>query len=122
MKPPNTHPRLELALDMAELLAETGARLAVETADAAKKLLAKRKKSAATLRPGAGTPLWNALSAELAAELQTYGHKARLARVLGVSRQTVNAWCKGHTRMPDAERTLQLMAWLLAKKRTTEAV
>jgi transcriptional regulator with XRE-family HTH domain len=115
-----THPRLEMTLDMAELLMDTGVRLAFEAADTAKRLTARRRKSAATLRPGAATPLWNALASELASELRAYGHKARLARVMGVSRQTVHAWCTGRSRMPDAERTLQLMAWLLARRKKQE--
>lgn len=121
MKPP-THPRFEMSLAMADLLMTTGARLAFEAANAATRLAARRRKSATTLRPGAATPLWNAFAADLAAEIRVFGHQARLARVLGVSRQTLNAWLTGHSRMPDAERTLQLLAWLLAKRAGQEPV
>src|SRR5262245_15025922 len=107
---PISHPRLEMCLEMSDLLMSTGARLALEAADAARRLSARRRKSAATLRPGVGTPLWNSLASELAAELRPHGDKARLARVMGVSRQTVNSWCTGRSRMPDAERTLELLA------------
>jgi hypothetical protein len=118
---PITHPRLEMSLNMAGLLMQAGARLAFEASDAARRLTAaKRPKNAKTLRPGERTPLWNALAAELASELRVHGHKARLARVMGVSRQTVTCWCTGRSRMPDAERTLQLLAWLLAKRQGQE--
>lgn len=102
--------------EIGELLWEAGARLAFEAADAAKRITARKRKGGTTLRPGEATPLWNALVAELRKELATYGHQARLARVMGVSRQTINAWLTGKARMPDAERTLQLVAWLLAKR------
>lgn len=102
--------------EMGELLWQAGARLAFEAADAAKRVTARKRKGGATLRPGEATPLWNALATELRAELKEYGHQARLARVMGVSRQTINGWLTGKTSMPDAERTLQLVAWLLAKR------
>jgi hypothetical protein len=120
MKPTLIHPRLEGSIEMADLLMTTGARLAIEAADAAKRATVRRRKSGLTLRPGTTTPLWNALAAELANELRNHGHKARLARVLGVSRQTINTWLTGHSSMPDAERTLQLLAWLLAKRKGQE--
>ncbi len=66
----------------------------------------------ATLRPGKDTPLWNALVASLAPRLKTRGAQAALARQLGLQRQQINAFFRQHTRMPDAERTLQLLAWL----------
>jgi hypothetical protein len=119
---PLTHPRLEAGLEMADLLMTVGARLAFEAADTAKRVTVRRRKGGVTLRPGATTPLWNALAGELAAELQTHGHKARLARVLGLPRQTIHTWLSGHSRMPDAERTLQLLAWLLAKRKGQEPV
>lgn len=102
--------------EIGELLWEAGARLAFEAADNAKRATARKRKGGVTLRPGEATPLWNALAAELHKELEGHGHQARLARVMGVPRQTVNAWLTGGGRMPDAERTLQLVAWLLAKR------
>lgn len=119
MKAP-THPRLEASLEMVDLLMTAGARLALEAADTVKRATARRRKGGITLRPGTTTLLWNSLAAALADELQMYGDKARLARVLGVPRQTINTWLTGHSRMPDAERTLQLLAWLLAKRRGQE--
>lgn len=74
-----------------------------------------RKRPGETLRPGVGTPLWNTLVAQLKPLLRAHGEKARLARLLGVPRQTVNMWVTARTRMPDAERTLELIAWMLAK-------
>ena len=102
--------------EMGELLWQAGARLAFEAADAAKRITARKRKAGATLRPGEATPLWNALAFELRKELEAHGQQARLARVMGVPRQTIHAWLAGGARMPDAERTLQLVAWLLAKR------
>jgi hypothetical protein len=68
----------------------------------------------ATLRPGRDTPLWNELRAQVAPHLVKYGDQAKLARLLGLPRQRVNSFVKGGSQMPDAERTLQLLAWLIA--------
>lgn len=67
-----------------------------------------------TLRPGKETPLWNKLRAQLRPELQKYGQQVNLGRVLGLPRQRINAFVTGGGQMPDAERTLQLLAWLIA--------
>lgn len=74
----------------------------------------RSRRGGATLRPGKETPLWNALRAGLRPHLRQYGTQARLGRLLGLPRQQVNAFVTGGGRMPDAERTLQLVAWLLA--------
>jgi len=91
---------------------------ASERLDNAERFEASRfkRRSGETLRPGPGTPLWNVLVEEIAPLLPTYGEQARLARALGVHRQTINTWFKSRTRMPDAERTLQLVAWLIARR------
>jgi hypothetical protein len=67
-----------------------------------------------TLRPGRNTPLWNALVAEIRPHLKKHGTQAQLARLLGLDRQAVNSFFSAGTRMPDAERTLQLITWLVA--------
>lgn len=67
-----------------------------------------------TLRPGKHTPMWNELREQLRPHLRAYGSQAQLARLLGLPRQQINAYITAGTRMPDAERTLQLMAWLMA--------
>lgn len=67
-----------------------------------------------TLRPGRHTPLWNELRAQLRPLLRPHGSQAQLARLLGLPRQQINAYITSGTRMPDAERTLQLLAWLMA--------
>lgn len=68
-----------------------------------------------TLRPGKATPLWNTLRDNLKPYLKKHGSQAELGRLLCLPRQQVNAFVAG-TRMPDAERTLQLIAWLVAKR------
>lgn len=69
-----------------------------------------------SLRPGADTPLWNELRAQLKPYLRYYGQQSRLARLLSLPRQRVNAYVTGGKHMPNAEHTLQLLAWLDAKR------
>ena len=78
---------------------------------------AKRKRGGETLRPGADTPLWNALVAEARPWLARRGEQALLARLLGVPRQRVHDFVVGRGRMPDAERTLLLLEWLAARRK-----
>ena len=75
---------------------------------------ARRPRVGAALRPGRETPLWNALAAEVRPHLKAHGAQVNLGRLLGLPRQQVNAFFTRRTRMPDAERTLQLIAWLIA--------
>ena len=70
-----------------------------------------------TLRPGRETPLWNELRTQLQPHLTAYGEQANLGRILGLPRQRVNDFVTGGGKMPDAERTLQLLAWLMAARR-----
>ena len=76
----------------------------------------RKNPGGATLRPGAGTPLWTGLVKAVQPLLRRRGEKAQLARLLGVHRQTVNDYFVSRTRMPDAERTLLLQAWLKARR------
>ena len=76
----------------------------------------RRKRAGATLRPGPETPIWNELAASAAAELHRYGEKAKLARILGVSRQRLHLYLVARQACPDAERALQLMLWLQARR------
>jgi hypothetical protein len=74
----------------------------------------RRPRQGATLRPGKDTPLWNALVAEVRPHLRRHGTQVNLGRLLGLDRQTIHAYFIARTRMPDAERTLQLLTWLIA--------
>jgi hypothetical protein len=71
------------------------------------------------LRPGADTPLWNELARVCAERLTRRGDKSRLARLLGVSRQRLHTLLVAKTACPDAERTLQLLAWLNTRRPAT---
>ncbi len=75
---------------------------------------ARRPRVGGALRPGRETPLWNALAAEIRPQLKAYGAQVNLGRLLGLPRQQINAFFTRRMRMPDAERTLQLIAWLIA--------
>lgn len=63
---------------------------------------------------GPDTPLWNELANTVVATLGPRGDKAKLARLLGVSRQRLHLFLVAKTAHPDAERTLKLLAWLQA--------
>ena len=73
-----------------------------------------RRRGGRTLRQGKETPLWNELRAQLRPYLRQYGQQVNLGRMLGLPRQRINAFVTGGGQMPDAERTLQLLAWLMA--------
>jgi hypothetical protein len=118
MKPPAfeppLHPRLQLLTALTEGLiftAVAAARLAAESAPTP-----KHSKGGQTLRPGAGTPLWNTLAAAARAELKRHGDQAKLARILGIPRQRLHEMLKSRRHLPDAERTLLLLVWLQARR------
>lgn len=105
------HPRIETIAGLGEILASAAVEIAKQSEKAFR---LEKRRGGRTLRPGKDTPLWNALVAELQPQLKKHGAQAQLARLLGLDRQAVHAFVKGRTRMPDAERTLQLVAWLMA--------
>jgi hypothetical protein len=72
------------------------------------------------LRPRADTPLWNALALAVEAQVRRRGAKARLARMLGISRQRLHLLLVAKTAYPDAERTLLLLVWLQARLQGVE--
>jgi hypothetical protein len=112
------HPRLHAAGDMADALlwaASATARAAAKSYRAA-----HRKHGYAALRPGPETPLWNELVRACERQLKTYGEKARLARILGISRQRLHLLLVSKSACADAERTLQLLAWLRTRQRGSD--
>lgn len=84
----------------------------------ARKRMSTRRPDAGgtTIRPGADTPLWNRLVAEVRPLLKARGEKAQLARLLGVQRQAVNEYFVSRRRLPDGERVLLLQEWLRVRK------
>ncbi len=68
------------------------------------------------LHPGPDTPLWLALAREVESQLTRRGEKVNLARELGISRQRLHVLIKARTALPDAERTLMLVSWLLKRR------
>lgn len=107
--------RLDSLLELADLL----------IADAEKSRLAAvkaykhhtRKRSGGTIRPGSQTPLWNELAIETRRLITRYGEKANLGRYLGLPRQRIHQFLMEKSAGPDAERTLMLLAWVIAKRR-----
>ena len=74
-----------------------------------------------TLKPGPQTPLWNSLVTQVRPHLRMHGESAKLARLLGLHRQAIHSYFTAGSRLPDAERALQLLAWLAAKKQNQPA-
>lgn len=77
----------------------------------------RSRRGGKTLRPGDETPLWNELRRRVRPHLKKYGQQANLGRLLGLPRQRVNEYFTRGEQMPDAERTLQLVAWLGSVRR-----
>jgi hypothetical protein len=106
-------PQLNIPLGLADMIFEASVAMAKHTQEAFR-IPARRGKNAEALHPGKATPLWNELRKQLRPHLRKYGAQVNLGRVLGLPRQQINAFITRGTRMPDAERTLQLLAWLMA--------
>ena len=106
---------MELPAALAEILAAA----AIDYLDDRRRefRLDRRPGQGATLRPGKDTPLWNALVAEVRPHLRRHGTQVNLGRLLGLDRQTIHAYFIARTRMPDAERTLQLLTWIIAVRK-----
>lgn len=106
-------PSLRLPTDLAFLLLSTALEFS-QARTRAFRVSAKRSRAGRTLRPGPQTPLWNQLRSLVQAHVTRHGDQVKLARLLGLPRQRVHAFLTQGGQMPDAERTLQLLAWLLA--------
>ncbi|MBE36523.1 MAG: hypothetical protein CMI16_13375 [Opitutaceae bacterium] len=119
---PSTPAQLRIPFALADLLAESAELIAKESVKAYRIVKnSRRADRGQTLHPGKQTPLWNALRAELRLHLLKYGAQANLGRLLGLPRQRINAFVTGGGQMPDAERTLQLLAWLMAEQKKAPA-
>lgn len=101
----------DLILDL-YAVAATSARAAAKQG----RRMVPRSQRNRTLRPGAGTPLWNELVKQAQPFLRQRGTKAQLARVLGVPRQRLQDCLKTRSACLDAERTLLLLCWVVAQR------
>jgi hypothetical protein len=114
--PPLKLPKqMELPVALAEILADAAIAYLEDRRRAVR--ADRRPRQGATLRPGKDTPLWNALVAEVRPHLRRHGTQVNLGRLLGLDRQTIHTYFITRTRMPDAERTLQLLTWLIAVRK-----
>jgi hypothetical protein len=113
------HPKLEIPAALAGVLADAVTALVADSAKAYR--LSRRKRAGATLRPGRDTALWNALATLTRPYLKKRGAQAHLARLLALDRQAIHAYFTARSRMPDAERTLQILAWVIAQRRGADA-
>lgn len=105
---------LDLPVGIARLISQAALEMAKQSSKAFRIEHRRSRKAGKTLRPGPQTPLWNELRSQLRPHLRKYGEQTNLARLLGLPRQRINAFVTGGGQMPDAERTLQLLAWLMA--------
>jgi len=105
--------RVELPAKLGELILLAVVEMAKQSHKAFR-IVRRSTPNGVTLRPGKDTPLWNELRAQLRLHLRKRGQQANLGRLLGLPRQQINSFVTGGGRMPDAERTLQLLAWLIA--------
>ena len=105
---------LEVPIKLGELIVEAAVAMAEQSPKAVR--VRGRRRGGRTLRPGPETPLWNELRAQVRPMLGKHGGQAMLARMLGLPRQRINDFVTGGGKMPDAERTLQLLAWLMVAK------
>jgi hypothetical protein len=110
---PPLHPDISLPRELIRLLRRMAAEMARRSAKEFRIEQRRRsRRGGATLRPGKETPLWNELRKQLQPHLRVYGQQVNLGRLLGLPRQRINGFVTGGGEMPDAERTLQLLAWL----------
>jgi hypothetical protein len=107
------HPQLRIPIQLAEIIIRASIEMG-KASHKAYRIQRRRGTGSRTLRPGKATPLWNELRAQLRPHLMKYGAQVNLGRLLGLPRQRINAFITGGDQMPDAERTLQLLAWLMA--------
>lgn len=122
MSPPNPfplHPRLVPFAELLELLERLAAESARRTAAQQRRRAPRR---GLALLPGPDTPLWNELVRQVAPRLRKRGSKVQLARILGVSKQRLHICLKSRTGALDAERTLLLLSWLVARSQGRELV
>lgn len=106
-------PQLNLPVGLCQLIASAAIEMSKQ-AHRAYRIHKPGRHRGGTLRPGRQTPLWNELRRQLRSHVVRYGEQANLGRVLGLPRQRVQAFLTAGSEMPDAERTLQLLAWLAA--------
>ncbi|MBA4138725.1 MAG: hypothetical protein C0518_15575 [Opitutus sp.] len=68
------------------------------------------------LHPGVDTPLWNELVRRIRPHLRARGTKAQLGRLLAVPRQRIHQCFVARTAMLDAERTMLVIGWMVARE------
>jgi hypothetical protein len=105
--------QLMISMDLSYALMSAAVKTAAAAAKGVQRLTRPRRGE--VLKVGPETPLWNELSSEVKAQLTRRGEKAKLARILGIPRQRLYQLLNTNKGMPDAERTLLLLAWLHAR-------
>src|SRR5512146_1951897 len=85
----------DLPVELGEILAEAALSYLNDRRKAFR--LARRPRKGAALHPGKGTPLWNALAAEVRPLLRRHGAQVGLGRLLGLDRQAIHAFFVART-------------------------
>lgn len=93
-------------------LSEAAAFAAEAAARQAMRKLRPRRTKTQSRQPGADSPMWNLVRAELRDALREHGAKTRLARHLGLPKQRLTDFTSGNRRIPDGETTLRILHWL----------
>lgn len=107
------HPHLRALEDVTDGLISVARDLARA---AAKRVPRSPSRRNATLRPGADSPMWNALVLAVRPHLRRRGEKSNLGRELGVPPQRIHEYFVARTAFPDAERALCIMRWLAERR------
>lgn len=106
---------LQASGDLTLALFEAASHTARRAARQGRRLWPRRMRGRC-LSPGTGTPLWNELLVRARPHLQKRGSKAHLTRLLGLPRQRLQDVLKTQKSCLDAERTLWLLCWIVARE------
>ena len=107
------HPKLDFTFAVALGLVQVAQEL---TRVAHRQFERPPRKRGSTLRPGPGSPTWNALVLAILPLMKVRGEKVKLSRILGIPRSRLHEYLKSKSAMPDAERTLLLILWLAQRR------
>ncbi|MDP2137552.1 MAG: hypothetical protein Q8J74_06825 [Candidatus Didemnitutus sp.] len=110
------HPRLRFWGDVSHALFLAASEAARAVARAGRRRDTSPPARGHALHPGGETPLWNELVRRTRPHLVRRGSKAQLARVLGLPRQRLQDCLKSRKALLDAERTLLLYCWVVARE------
>lgn len=110
----STHPKMQPLDDATEALIDAAREMGPRAAQTKSKRAGKATRSGSV---AGESPLWDELRGRVERQLAKRGEQSLLARFLGVSRQRVHQMIQSRSGQPNAERTLLLFAWVVARER-----